>query len=194
MLVFWKARLVLIAVPKTGTTAVESVLAPMADAAILNPPRLKHCPVMRYRRHLAPFFERGGARPMEVVAVMREPVAWLGSWYRYRSRPTLQHRRLSTAKMEFGTFVDGYVADPQPDFARVGSQAAVLAGGVDHLFRHDRMEAYLTFLRERLEVEIMPPRANVSPDRSLELSPARLTRLREKLSDDLALWDELSRR
>ena len=58
MLIFWKTRLAILAVPKTGTTAIEQALAPMADAAILNPPGLKHCTVRKYRRELSDFFEQ----------------------------------------------------------------------------------------------------------------------------------------
>jgi hypothetical protein len=53
MLVFWKARLVFLAVPKTGSTALEAAFLPWADASFLNPPRLKHMTVRRYRRQLA---------------------------------------------------------------------------------------------------------------------------------------------
>jgi hypothetical protein len=62
MLVFWKARLVLLAVPKTGTTALEAAFGPLADMAFLNPPRLKHMTLRRYRRQLAPILEGGRAR------------------------------------------------------------------------------------------------------------------------------------
>jgi hypothetical protein len=87
MLVFWKAKLVLLAVPKTGTTALEAAFGPWADGAFLNPPRLKHMTLRRYRRQLAPILEQEDGPPLEVMAVMREPVDWLSSWYRYRSRP-----------------------------------------------------------------------------------------------------------
>ena len=60
MLVFWKARLVLLAVPKTGTTALEEAFLPWADASFLNPPRLKHMTVRRYRRQLAHVSGGGG--------------------------------------------------------------------------------------------------------------------------------------
>ena len=52
MLVFAKQKLVLLAVPKTGTTALERALLPHASAAILDPPGLKHVSVSRYRAAL----------------------------------------------------------------------------------------------------------------------------------------------
>lgn len=39
MLVFWKERLVFLATPKTGTTAIEAALQPLANLSIQNPLR-----------------------------------------------------------------------------------------------------------------------------------------------------------
>ncbi|MEM7644860.1 MAG: gamma-glutamyl kinase [Pseudomonadota bacterium] len=192
MLIFWKARIVLLAVPKTGTTALEQALAPVADAAIVNPPGLKHCTVKKFRRELSDFFEQKGRRPMELVAVMREPVSWLGSWYRYRSRPELEGHANSTADMDFDGFVRAYLADPQPDFAKVGSQANFLAGGVQHLFAYDRGEALTAFLEDRLGQKIETARVNVSPEGATDLSPETRQALAAGRPEDLALWERLA--
>lgn len=191
MLVFWKARFVLLAVPKTGTTAIEAALAPLADAAILNPPGLKHCGVGKWRRDLAPFFEQRGRRPLELVATMREPVSWLGSWWRYRARPARDGHPNSTRGIGFDAFVEAHLAQDPPPFARVGAQARMLDGGVDHLFRHDRPEALHGFLAERLGP--LPPigRRNVSPAGDPVLPPRLLDRLRAERAEDFTLWNRL---
>ncbi len=194
MLIFWKARLAILAVPKTGTTALEAVLAPSADAAIVNPPGLKHCTVRKYRRDLSGFFEQRGKRPLELVAVMREPVSWLGSWYRYRTRPEIAGQPNSTATIDFKTFVVNYLSDAPPEFARVGSQASFLDGGVDHLFRYDRQSALLSFLEERLERPIDLPRINVSPEGSDGLSSGLCERLTVERRADADLWRDTAGR
>ena len=191
MLVFWKQATVLLAVPKTGTTALETALAPIADAAIVNPPGLKHCSVSKYRRSLAPFFERDGRHPMELVAVMREPIEWLGSWYRYRARPALAGRANSTAEIDFDTFVAAYLSEEPPDFARVGSQARFLDGGVDHLFRHDRIDDLVRFLESRLGRAITLPTLNASPPRAITLADEMRERLLEERRADFDLWQSL---
>lgn len=193
MLIFWKAQLALLAVPKTGTTALEQCLAPDADAAILNPPGLKHCTVKKFRRELSGFFEQKGKRPLELVAVMREPVDWLGSWFRYRSRADLNGNPNSTAGMTFEQFVEAYLEDQPPAFAKVGAQANFLDGGVDHLFRHDDMPRLVGFLEERLDRRIILDRANVSPQGDLSLSQRTRARLQENRSDDFTLWASLSK-
>lgn len=192
MLIFWKARLAILAVPKTGTTALEQALAPAADTAILNPPGLKHCTVRKFRRELSPFFEQKGKRPLEFVAVMREPVDWLGSWYRYRTRPDLDGQPNSAAGMTFDAFIDGYLQEPQPAFAKVGAQATFLEGGVDHLFSYAEPSALLTFLEDRLSRSINLTRENVSPPGETGLSPDRHAALKTKYAADFALWDKVS--
>ncbi|MCU4655208.1 gamma-glutamyl kinase [Roseibacterium sp. SDUM158016] len=197
MLVFWKARLVLLAVPKTGTTALEAAFLPHADAAILNPPGLKHMNVRRYRTHLARLFEQNGARPMELMAVMREPVDWLSSWYRFRRRGALSGQPQSTEGVSFGDFVEAWLRDDPPEYARVGRQARFLEAetggtGIDRLFRHDALGEAVSFLEDRLSVEVALDRHNVSPTGiDTALDPKTEARLRAGATEDFALWDAL---
>lgn len=191
MLIFWKARLALLAVPKTGTTALELALAPDADAAVLNPPGLKHCNVRKFRRDLSGFFEQNGRRPLELVATMREPVDWLGSWYRYRSRDALNGQPNSTAGITFDAFVEAYLSHSPPPFAKVGSQANFLEGGVDHLFAYGDQKGLLGFLGDRLGRTIETQPTNVSPRGSIALSASTLATFKVEYKADFELWDSL---
>ncbi len=193
MLVFWNERLVLLAVPKTGTTALEEMLAPRADLAFRNPPVVKHTPLYRYRRFLAPYLAATGAGDLETVAVVREPTDWLGSWYRYRRRDDIAGHRNSTANISFDDFVREYCKrDPAP-YAQVGAQARFLqdAGGaeVTHLFRYEDQPRFLGFLETRLGPLPELPRLNVSPPETLALSPGVARRLHERRAEEFALWD-----
>jgi hypothetical protein len=193
MLLFWKAKLVLLAVPKTGTTALEAALLAHADAAIVNPPEKKHTPARRWRGQLAPFFENKGARKLETMAIIREPRDWLGSWYRYRARPEITGSAASTAGMAFADFVEGWLAEPEPEFARVGRQSRFVASPegrviVDHLFRYEDMDSAIAFLEQRLSIRLDLPRRNISPAADLTLPPALEARLRHEAAADFDLW------
>ncbi len=193
MLVFWKARLVLLAVPKTGTTALEQALRPHADAAILNPPRQKHCTLRRYQAQLQGFFEQRGQHPMEVMAVVREPVSWLSSWYRYRTRDAIAGSPNSTKGIDFDSFVQAWLQDDPPPFARVGRQSRFVALddgslGVDHLFSHANLRGAVQFLEDRIGVKLDPGRSNVSPTLPTELSAPVLRRLHDEAAEEFALW------
>ncbi|MFV1876880.1 gamma-glutamyl kinase [Nioella sp.] len=197
MLVFWKQRIVLLAVPKTGTTALEQALLPHASAAILDPPGQKHVSAQGYRNRLSNFFEQRGKRPMELVAVMREPVDWLGSWYRYRSRPQLDGKPNSTAGLSFDAFVEAWLRDDKPAYSEVGSQANFLTDdqgklAVDRLYRYDRIASLVRFMEDRLDTSLDISRANVSPKGPVELSDAMRNRLMREAAAEFALWDSLS--
>jgi len=121
MLVFWKEKLVFLAVAKTGTTALEGALAPRAALVVRDPPILKHTPIYRYNRFLRPYLEKGGADDLETTALVRHPVSWLGSWYKYRGRDDLKGHQNSTADVSFDEFVDEYTKGRPAPFANVGS-------------------------------------------------------------------------
>lgn len=195
MLVFWKQRMVYLATPKTGSTAVEAALESLASVVIQRPPELKHTSVHRYWRFIAPYLEKAADEDFMVVAVMREPLDWLGSWYRYRQRHTGMKPERSTEGMSFNTFVTDYLSDPQPEHAKVGRQSRFLVPekgpGVDHLFRYDDMGRFVSFLEDKLDCEISLPRLNVSPPGSLDLEPDLEERLRKEYWRDFALYETL---
>ena len=89
MLVSLKHKLVLLAMPKCASTALEAALAPHVDVVISRNPAAKHTPFRKYDRFLRRYFETYTEGPLEVVSLFREPVDWLRSWWRYRSRDGL---------------------------------------------------------------------------------------------------------
>jgi len=69
VLVFWKQRLVMLQVPKTGSSAFEAALAPHAAIRVSDPPELKHAPVYRYNRFFRPMMEKMGAEHMDLSLI-----------------------------------------------------------------------------------------------------------------------------
>lgn len=194
MLVFWKQNLVFLSVPKTGTTAFEKALAPLASMSVQDPPELKHAPLYRYNRFFRPMFEKVCGQEPETLAVVREPVSWLGSWYRYRRRPFLAGRPNSTEGVSFDEFVDAYCRGDAPAYARVGSQAKFLEARpngtcVTHIFRYENQTPLIAFLENRLDCSLDLARENVSPTMELELSAKTRAKLERKFSDDFDLWE-----
>ena len=131
----------------------------------------------------------------EVVAMMREPVDWLGSWYRFRQRQTRPKSKFDTSGMSFDSFVEGYIAKPRPGFADVGSQSRFLSDGkgvgVDRIFAYDRMADFIGFLSERLGQKIETQQENVSPVLPLTLSPDVQDRFRAACPEDFALYQSI---
>jgi len=197
MLVFFKERLAFLSVPKTGTTAYQTALAPRADLVIADPPLLKHAPVYRYNRFIRPMFLNVCDAEMELMAVMRHPVSWLSSWYRYRQRPFMKDRPNNTYGISFDEFVLAYMKGKRPAFAEVGSQMKFLerqpnGTGVTHLFAYEDQAKLQNFLEERLEVKLDLARENVSPTLEVSLSSDVEARFRRKFSEEFALYDSIA--
>jgi hypothetical protein len=198
MLIFWKQRLVILATPKTGSTAIEAALDGVASTAILRPPEMKHTPAYRFQRFLKPYLQNSAhGAPFEAVALMREPVDWLASWYRFRQRPDLDGTPRSSRGMDFDAFAAAYMASPRPEVADVGGQARFLSGtdgaplGVDRVFRYENMPAFVSYLEARLDMAITLPRLNVSPSAESELSAPMERALRTCLDPEYRIYQSL---
>lgn len=185
MLVFAKEKIVFLALPKTGTTALEAALEPMAAVVLRGAPNLKHTPGFRYEKYLKTYLGKCGLTNLQTTCVVRHPVDWLGSWYRYRARPAKDGSPNSTANMTFDAFVSEYASDTPAEFARVGFPPRFIrdnAGAVmvDHLFQYEQLDLLVAFLGDRLGKIIDLPRRNVSPPKDMQLSSATRQKLEQK--------------
>lgn len=193
MLVFLQAKLVFFATPKTGSTAIEHGFSPFADMIFQGNPEIKHIPPRRFNRLIAPFVSKYTGDDLCKVALMREPLDWLGSWYRYRRRDALLGHPNSTATVSFNQFIEAYLAETRPAFADLGSQHKFLrlrddSVGVDRLFRYENMSAVSKFLCERLNQSVALEHLNVSPTASLTLSPTLKRELEQRQKADFDLY------
>lgn len=194
MLVFSHEKLVFLSVPKTGTTAYEAALAPRAAMVVRQPPELKHAPVFRYNRFFRPMIDKFMGEGFDVLAVMREPLDWLGSWYRYRQRAGQEDARNSTHGISFDTFVTEYMKGKRAAYAQVGSQAKFLepqknGTAVTHLFRYEDQQGLQRFLAGRLGIEVDTQKMNASPRMPLDLSQDVAERYRRKFAVEYRLYD-----
>lgn len=197
MLIFWKERLVFLSTPKTGSTSIETALESLAHVAMRRPPEMKHMSADDFQTHFSPFLQKAAKERFTTVALMRDPISWLGSWWRYRQRDDIRDMPRSTLGLSFEDAALSYLSDRPDASMNVGSQAKFLGykdgqHSVDHLFRYEDIGQFLHFLEERLGCEIILPHLNVSPRAALTLSPATEARLRKKLAPDYALYDALS--
>ena len=86
MLIFWEKRLVFLATPKAGSTAIEAALESLANVAVQRPSPLKHTDLRAYRQYIEPWLRHETGESFTTVALMREPISWLQSWYRFLLR------------------------------------------------------------------------------------------------------------
>lgn len=190
MLVCSGANLVFLAVPKTGTTAIEVALMPHAD--IVFGKHRKHMTARRFHKVIAPFLAETLDVHPETMAVIRNPVDRLRSWYRYRMRGDTDHAGHSTSDLSFDDFIRDVIRDDPPPYARIGNQHSFLCGRagdilVDHLFAYERQATLRDFLTARLGTPLVFKQKNVSPDIPAPISPEVEAALRDARAPEFAL-------
>ena len=175
MLVFTRANFTLFAVPKTGSTAYHLALRAKAQIVLSQDTALKHMTLRKYDRHFAPYLRDAHGLSPERVAVMRNPIEQVRSWYRYRMRPKVKGGPSDLTGMSFDDFVADVIAPNPPAHARIGSQITFLSAPdgalrVHHLFAYERPDLFDAFLADRLGEPVRTRRKNVSPRVEASLS------------------------
>ncbi|MBO9455575.1 sulfotransferase family 2 domain-containing protein [Paracoccus sp. R12_1] len=196
MLIFWEERLVFLATPKAGSTAVETALESLSSAAIQRPAVLKHTNISSYRSHLAPWLDAQTGDRFTTVALMREPVDWLRSWYRFKLRDDLEDPLHRMEGVSFSRFVRDYISPGGRASLMIGTQSEFLTddhGHVDRIFRYEDMAGFVEFLEDRLNCAIELPRINVPPSVDVRLDQDEETLLRECLRDDISLYAKIGK-
>ncbi len=171
---------VFLAAPKTASTSIEEAFRSHADVSMRNNP-FKHTRYAQFQRFLQPWLESKGfpRESYEVACVVREPIDWLASWWRYRSRedladPSRKNHRNYAGHLSFEQFARAYM-DSEDQSAQVGRQSKFVQprrgeAEVDRVFRYDRLDLLVEYLCEKVGEEVEIGTSNVSPERSFSLS------------------------
>lgn len=197
MLIFWDQRLVFLATPKAGSSAVEVALDSLAAVSVTRPEPLKHMSARDFATHLAPYITSQAGEPFTTVALMREPIDWLRSWYRFVLRDDFEDPDHPLNGLSFEMFVQDFISMTPPKHARILRQHEFLTDAtgtpvVDRIFRYEAMDDFVHFLEDMLDCAITLPRVNVPPAVETRLSRETEQRLREAMSDDFALYQSLN--
>jgi len=209
MIFLYHARLVILSQPKTGTTALDNALAPRASIVINNPPPMKHMQYHKFMQFVAPWIKAQvglDRADYEVVSVMREPVDWVGSWYRYRTRDALKggggkkQRGNYAGNVSFEEFVHE-VLKPKAErqsFAYLGSPCSVALdenGGVgcDRIYPYEDLSGLYELIEARTKKPVELSQMNVSPAGDTTVSDETRAKLRAQWSFAFDLHDSLKR-
>jgi hypothetical protein len=195
VLVLAASRLVFLANPKTATQSVRAMLRGRAlGGAWQDDPGSRHGGIGPFNRKWRGLLQERLEGPVEVFAVVRDPLARLDSWFRYRKKNPQGDSR-STQGMGFDDFLHAVLMDQPPDYARVGAQDRFVGwdgrqAGVDVLFDYGRLDLMMEFLADRIGQRLHLPVRNISavPSGGVPKVPdALMEALRTKLSGDFAL-------
>jgi len=190
--------------PKCASTSIESVLKKYSELSVSGDPRLKHINAKKYKEYIVPIYQDiiPDAK-IEVFCMMREPMDWLNSWYRYRARKELanprhpQHKNY-TGNMSYEDFLLAYLESDRPPYARVGSQYNFITLpngdiGVDKIFNIDSIDKVEKYISQKVGEKIKIPQKNVSGKISKKVNiPNELEKkIKDLLKNDYDLYESI---
>ena len=174
MLISVKHNFVFFCTPKCASNSIEAMLQPFSDISLLGPPYFRHTNFRRYNKYISPFIEnatRGDS--LETICLVRDPISWLYSYYRFRSRFQIRnpnHPRFSssTYKISFAEFVSAYMSQDPPPFADVGCQFNFVKNeldqiGIEKLCPYENIEDFIQYMSRKVESPLKIGFKNVSP-------------------------------
>lgn len=135
-----------------------------------------------------------------MFAVIREPIDWLGSWYRYRSRKELKGTNNYAGDHSFEEFVRYCCSPNGPSFARVQDQSRFLVNaegkvGVDTVLLYDQLGTSLPKFFKQFGIKMQSlPRKNVSAikaDVTAGLDEEYIEMAKENFAADYAILREI---
>jgi hypothetical protein len=204
MLVSLTKGFVFLQMPKCASMAIEQALREHCQLAATGHPGLRHTSYRKYEKHILPYLRRATERRLETICLMREPIAWLRSWWVYRSREDLRNEHSpnshhSTFGISFEEFVVAYLSNDPPPFARVGQQSSFVADAdgqvaVDRIFAYEDQPRFVRYMSRKLGEDFQLDRVNRSPSAKsadLQLTKRTLRRLEQAFETDLKLYEEV---
>jgi hypothetical protein len=150
MLIGIERKFVFVANTKTASTSIETALAPVSEIAFKGSPQRKHVSLHAAIEAHPEIFAQPGQWPRFFFkfGVMRDPLDWIGSWFRYRKSNEVDSPL--PPEMSFAEFWERQDwnfrrADGRPNLQRdkfCGPQGKVLA---DVIIPYDRLSPMFGF-------------------------------------------------
>jgi hypothetical protein len=192
---------VFLAMPKAASTSIEQAFRSYSQMT-LRGNAFKHTKYAQFQRFLRPFLASKGfpRDSYDVVCVVREPIDWLSSWWRYRSReeladPSHQNHRNYAGRASFEQFAYAYMMGGAQCAQGIGRQSEFVRPhrgqpSVDRIFRYDRLDLLINFLCEKVGEEVEVEIRNTSPDRSFSLSRSCERELRAFFEPEYRIYEQ----
>lgn len=206
MRISFKHRYVMFDIPKSASTSINFAIRTISECILDGHGGVKHTHVIDYERFIEPLL-RLKCGPVvdayERIAVVREPIDMLQSYFKYLRRPGVEspghvdHAR-NTLGVEFADFLTE-VCTANGNVFKVSRPSGFVMDaeggiGIDALFSFARLNDLSTHLSARSGTEIDIPFKNISPESQLpDLDDAVIGLMRETFASDFALYDAIMR-
>jgi len=196
MIISLKRKFAFLCMPKCASTSTEKALRRLADIRIGGLPSMKHLNYRGYEKYVVPLIEEAGVErdEMKVYCMVRDPVSWLKSWWRFRQRDALKdpsHKRHQnyTAHLTFEEFFEMWETDLDRP-ANVGTQRRFLMdneGNVPdiNIYRYEDIGSLIAAMESDAGRKLEMGSLNQSPSKEAGQLEIDLNRPRIKSEYDL---------
>ena len=198
MLIGLQHRFIFVANTKSASTAIESALRPHAEIHHGGTPARKHIALRCALKEYADLFARPGmeAEKFFKFGVMREPIDWIGSWFRYRKRKDARNSLPPAMSFaEFWARGDWNVTrrDGRRNLQREKFTAADGTVLADVILPYHGLAEQFPVLCAHLGMRAALARHNVSPKpaATVEIPPPLREELHAFYAEDYALFERL---
>ncbi|SES39188.1 hypothetical protein SAMN04490244_11525 [Tranquillimonas rosea] len=198
MLIGVKKRFVFVANTKAASTSIEAALIDQAEIHRGGSPARKHISLREALREYRFLFGQEEHRPRHFLkfGVMRDPIDWIGSWFRYRKGNKVdQPLPAGMTFAEFWQRADWNIRRPDGSKHLQGERFLGPKGGVmaDVILPYHDLETGFARLCEGLGLPCRLPRRNVSrlDEIGEEIDPDLRAEMRAFYADDYALFDRI---
>ena len=196
MIIFPNSNLIYFAIPKTGSTAFEQTFARKYPNAVVVSKDRKHMNVRQFEYNNLDAQNNLFGKPMERMATLREPLARLHSWFRFRQRLEVTNP-ISTKEISFEDFIESTMLPQPPSYARnIGDQWMFCTRksgelGITHIFDIANLQPLDDFLQNRLGLRFPRERINESKSQQIVVSTEVERKLRNHRIQEFALYDSV---
>lgn len=182
---------VFLAAAKAASTSIQRALRDVAHLEVRSPPPLKHMTALEFEQEVAPRLAADGfPRDSYVtVALVREPVDLVVSWWRYRSREQVRDQPHSTHGVEFAEFAR-QVMRGEGRFRRPSEWASDAEGRVlvQRLWKYDHLDSFIGWLGEQIGREVVVEHRHRSPERPVVIAPSLRRDLEAYLAPEARIY------
>ena len=189
--------------PKTGTTSVQKALEKNATIKFGRAGKygLKHIDAKNFQKWERALKNQFSEEKFVSCCLMREPIDWLRSWYKYRSRTTVKSQRRSTENMTFDKYINNiYEQKIQKNLNRTlfNRQSRFLFPEnkilIDRIFPYQNFDSFIEFISRLLDKELEIPKENISPEKDekdLFVEENTLKKIEKFISFDKEIYDQI---
>ena len=186
--------------PKTGTTSIDKALEKNATIRFAKSKKfgLKHiCPsdFQKWQEVLEMQFP---GKKFESCCIMREPIDWIRSWYKYRSREAIKNQKTFTGDITFDQYLKSFCEKEVPTKSLLNQQSRYLFPKkkilIDRIFPYEKFNLFLDYLTEKIGQKIEIENKNISPkveEDKLIIKEDTLKMIKKYISLDQKIYSQI---